>query len=141
MPRSKKVIRDQQIYKLPFGATVTIDYDVEHMPPFFQPGPGVVIVGEHQCQPMVLHDSSAYGAPTFAGVPENAVPRGGNFGFDENDPNYNNFKTQLAGGGGMAPAPPGISPKVLTSGDIMGLPQETLAALVNAETPVEAEGN
>src|SRR5438309_1482840 len=50
MPRKKATIRDQQIYKLAaYGAIVTIDYDVDQPPPFFQPAPGVVIVGEHLC--------------------------------------------------------------------------------------------
>jgi len=46
MPRKAKVVREQQIYRLAeYGATVTIDYDVNHPPPFYQPGPGIVIVG------------------------------------------------------------------------------------------------
>lgn len=47
MPRKQKIKRDQQVYKLPqYGATVTVDYDTSNPPPFYQPSPGVVVVGQ-----------------------------------------------------------------------------------------------
>jgi hypothetical protein len=50
MPRTKKAETDTQIYKLAaWGAKVTIEYDPSNPPPFYQPGPGVVIVGNHVC--------------------------------------------------------------------------------------------
>lgn len=123
MPRKKMVIREQQIYKLPFGATVTIDYDVDHMPPFFQPGPGVVIVGEHQCSPAAVAPEVA--SPVRTSRPSVAPLR--NFEVDENDPGYLAFKARLAardsGGAGLTsfgeePAPPDLSPRVITNADI-----------------------
>lgn len=119
MPRKRSIVRDQQIYKLAaYGAVVTIDYDVANPPPFFQPGPGVVIVGDHQCAPppMVLHDPGTY-EPPFTQQP--GVPRGGNFGFDANDPAYLAFQAQQRNG--VQPAPAGISPTVLTSEELFGM--------------------
>lgn len=50
MPRRRKIETDTQVYKLAaYGAKVIIEYDVSNPPPFFQPGPGVVIVGNHAC--------------------------------------------------------------------------------------------
>ena len=50
MPRKKAIETDKQVYKLAaYGAVVTIEYDIKNPPPFFQPGPGVVIVGNHLC--------------------------------------------------------------------------------------------
>lgn len=55
MPRTKRANRDSQVYKLAtYGAIVTIDYDVNNPPPFFQPSSGIVIVGEHYCNPIEL---------------------------------------------------------------------------------------
>jgi hypothetical protein len=147
MPRAKKAVMGQQVYSLPgYGphAKVTVDYDVEHAPPFFQPAPGVVIVGEHACapQPMVLHDATAYGQPEFGGRGGYEVPRGGNFDIPEDDPAYQAFKA--SGGRGLAPAPPGISPKVLTSEENFGMKPGSgeLTALLDGAAPVgETEEN
>jgi hypothetical protein len=50
MPRKPTVQLAEQIYNLPqYGpkARVTISYDANHAPPFYQPAPGVVIVGQY----------------------------------------------------------------------------------------------
>lgn len=143
MPRGKKVVRDQQVYKLAaYGAIVTIDYDAANPPPFFQPGPGIVIVGDHVCaqQPMVLHDPTAYGEPAFAGQREFEVPRGGNFAVDVNSPAYRALRN---GGIGQGPAPPGVSPEVLTSEQVMGVPAGSinLQDFVGVGAPAEPGEN
>src|SRR5690349_12316094 len=119
MPKKKPIVRDQQVYKLPlWGATVTIDYDIANPPPFFQPAPNTAVIGDHQCAPIVMHDPN-YGIgidPGFDARQHSAVPRGGNFEVNEDDPAYQAFKA--SGGRGLPPAPPGASPKVLTSEDL-----------------------
>lgn len=135
MPRAKKPEPAQQVYKLPaYGplAVVTIDYDANNPPPFFQPAPNTAVIGEHQCAP-ALHDANAYGEPHFAGQRESSVPRGGNFGVAENDPAFLAFKQGLGG----RPAEPGISLTVLTSEQVMGVPAGTLAGLLDAAPPVD----
>lgn len=128
MPRKKEIVRDQQVYKLPYGATVTISYDVEHMPAFFQPGPGVVIVGEHVCTPeqsATQNHGTAIDRGFDARTHRTAPLR--NFEVDENDPKYLAFKARLAARDsgesdrtslGQEPAPPDLSPRVITNADL-----------------------
>lgn len=127
MPRKPTVVLGQQKYNLPqFGphAVVTIDYDANRPPPFFQPGPGVVIVGEHQCGPVA--------APTYVRQPSvrrsPAEPiRNFTVSEDPNDPDYNPayaaHRAKLLAGleltaSGQEPAPPDFSPRVITNSDL-----------------------
>lgn len=125
MPRAKEQKRDQQVYKLAqYSATVTIDYDVKNPPPFFQPGAGVVIVGEHQCAPQQTY--AVVSAPP--NVPHQEVQRGGNFEVDPNDPAYLAFKARLPQREDVAP--PDFSPRVITSEDL----QNEFAQNIKRET-------
>lgn len=50
MPRKAKVVYAEQVYNLPqYGpeARVTVRYDPNRPPPFYQPASGVVIVGQY----------------------------------------------------------------------------------------------
>lgn len=146
MPRQKKVVLGTQFYNLPaYGplAKVTIEYDVANPPPFFQPAPGVVIVGEHFCAPQTQRaDFSVVETnPILSEVRRRAAPRGGNFEVDPNDPSYLAFKAGLAAG--PEPAPPDVSPRVITSQDLLnstpGFEQVDLRAVI-AGAPLLATG-
>lgn len=110
MPRKPKpkLAQPPQVYNLPqYGphARVTIEYDVNDPPPFFQPAAGVVIVGEHVCGYIgQVH------AP-YVATPEPLQPRGGNL-MDASSPEYLERAAALRRGD---TAPPGYSPKVVTS--------------------------
>jgi hypothetical protein len=114
MPRKAKAVRDQQVYKLAeYGATVTIDYDTNNPPPFFQPASGAVIVGHHACQPAPMFRPA--GEYTTEPPAERVLP-GGNL-MDVTDPRYQELQQQLANGGGRVAAP-GATVSVLTSEDV-----------------------
>ena len=124
MPRKKTAVLGQQVYQLPgYGphAKVTIDYDVTNPPPFFQPGAGVVIVGEHACAPqqgLQIDPGFDVAHAAHHQQPRRAeIPRGGNFEVAEDDPAYLAFKAKL--GRGPEPAPPDLSPSVITSQDLL----------------------
>jgi hypothetical protein len=73
MPRAKAAKREQQIYRIPaYGAVVTIDYDANNPPPFYQPGPGIVIVGEHVCgeSPNAPRQALVEPGPSFDDIKE-----------------------------------------------------------------------
>lgn len=104
MPRAKTEKRDQQVYKLDDGASVTIDFIIGKRPKFFQPADGVVIIGDHECAPvqMVLHE------PAYS-VAGPAPTRGGNFDVDFDPKQHPAFKKF------GQPAPPDYSPPVETT--------------------------
>ena len=136
-PRRTRKQFDEQVYKLPqYGsATVTIRYEADNAPPFYQPAAGVVIIGEHVCAPQ----------PAFAPPPvaRAEAPRGGNL-MDTDDPRYEQMRSNLAS---FEPR----EKKVVTSEDVWAemtgqalppgaLSAEALAVQAQRSAPVTDEG-
>ncbi len=145
MPRKKiapPIDWKTQVYDIGEDATVTIRYDPARRPKMVHLD-RVVIVGEHECAPMPQYEPIEY-EPRSAGGKVVVMKRGGNFGFDENDPEYIARKNQLLA---QAPAPPDAVPPVLTTEDVFrqagidlgGRPLDlgALAAAAAGREPIE----
>lgn len=121
MPRKKSIEYVEQQYDIGNGATVTVRFDPERRPKM-RHDDAVAIIGPHECRrDRIIDVSDEVRAEIERSGGQigvfNTPKRGGNFGFDEGDPQYQERKAALSLF--PPPAPPGVSPKVLTTEDVL----------------------
>jgi len=117
MPRKKKVERDSQRFPIDNGVVVVVEFDVAKRPKMTYVD-GVVIVGDHQCAPVTTVFTpfqQPVALPQMGPASERPPLR--NIEVDEEDPDYKAFKERMYQKHGP-PAPPDLSPAVITNDDI-----------------------